>query len=139
MKSVSLGQQGSVSNAREAGKELLGSTFLAGVYAAIFWLLLSINPTLWMFFLWMLAFGFYFACKLYGISKSRFKPPFWISTVITMFILLGPAVQDSANGKDVKTAFLVRFSLFIAVTLYAITAISVLEFLKNRQHRTQPA
>lgn len=134
MKSVSLGQQGSVTNAREAGRELLGSTLLGGVFATLFWLLLSIHPTLWMFFLWMLAFGFYFACKLYGITKSRFKAPFWINTVITLFILLGPAVQDSANGKDVKTAFLVRISLFIAVTLYAITAISVFEYLRTRRN-----
>lgn len=136
MKSVSLGQQGSVSNAREAGKELLGSTFLAGIFAALFWILLSIHPNLWMFFLWMLAFGFFFACKLYGITKSRFKAPFWINTVITLFILLGPAVQDSATGKDVKTAFLVRFSLFVAVTLYAITAISVFEYLRKREKRS---
>ena len=134
MKSVSLGQQGSVTNAREAGRELLGSTLLGGVFATLFWLLLSIHPTLWMFFLWMLAFGFYFACKLYGITKSRFKAPFWINTVITLFILLGPAVQDSANSKDVKTAFLVRISLFIAVTLYAITAISVFEYLRTRRN-----
>lgn len=137
MKSVSLGQQDSVSSAREASRELLGSTFLAGVFAALFWLLLSINPNLWMFFLWMLAFGFFFACKLYGITKSRFRAPFWINTVITMFILIGPAVQDSASGKDVKTAFLVRFSLFVAVTLYAITAISAFEYLKNRRAHAQ--
>jgi hypothetical protein len=38
---------------------------------------------------------------------------------VTMLILLGPAVEDSASGKDVYAAFAVRMGLFVAVTLYA--------------------
>ena len=55
-----------------------------------------------------------------------------------MLILLGPAVQDSANGKDVYMAFAVRMGLFIVLTLYAWTAISFLEFLRNRRKGTHP-
>jgi hypothetical protein len=36
-----------------------------------------------------------------------------------MLILLGPAFEDSASGKDVYAAFAVRMGLFVAVTLYA--------------------
>ena len=50
-----------------------------------------------------------------------------------MLILLGGAVQDSADGKDVYQAFAVRMSLFIAVTLYAWAAIFVLEQLRERR------
>lgn len=35
---------------------------------------------------------------------------------MTLLILLGPAVEDSDNDKDVYTAFLVRMGLFVAVT-----------------------
>ena len=133
MKSVSLGQQASIMGAREAGRELLGSTFLAGCFAVLFWFLLKLNPNLWMFFLWMLLFGIYFAAKLYGVSPSRYPGSFWVNTAVTMLILIGPAVQDSANGKDVYAAFAVRMGLFIAVTLYAWLAIQLLEHLRARR------
>lgn len=133
MKSVSLGQQGSVVSARDAGRELLGSTFLAGCFAGLFWFLLKLNPNLWMFFLWMLLFGVYFASKLYRVVPTRFPPSFWSNTAMTMLILVGPAVQDSANGKDVYMAFAVRMGLFIAVTLYAWLAIYLLEQLRARR------
>jgi len=133
MKAVSLGQQGSVSDAHHAGRELLGSTFLGGFFAILFWFGLKIHPNLWMFFLWMLLFGVYFAGKFYGVLSSRFPPSFWQNVVVTLLILLGPAVEDSANGKDVYAAFAVRMGLFIAVTLYAWFAIAILEYLRTRR------
>lgn len=138
MKSVSLGQQGSVSNAHHAGRELLGSTFLGGAFAIVFWFALKLNPNLWMFFLWMLLFGIYFSSKLYRISASRYPASFWINVWITLLILLGPAVQDSATGKDVYKAFAVRMGLFVAVTLYAWAAVSALEHLRARRLKRAP-
>ena len=135
MKSVQLGQQGSLVSARSAGRELLGSTFLGGCFAVSFWFALKISPNLWMFFLWMLLFGIFFLSKLYQIVASRFPPSFWQNVVVTMLILLGPAVEDSANGKDVYAAFAVRMGLFIAVTLYAWAAIFALEQLRARRIR----
>jgi hypothetical protein len=133
MKSVLLGQQGSIVSARTAGRELLGSTFLGGCFAVLFWFALKIHPNLWMFFLWMLLFGVYFSCKLYQLLASRFTRSFWQNVAVTMLILLGPAVLDSASGKDVYKAFAVRMGLFIAVTLYAWLAVYILEQL--RTHR----
>lgn len=141
MKSVLLGQQGSVVSARTAGRELLGSTFLGGFFAILFWSALKIHPNLWMFFLWMLLFGIYFSSKLYQRIASRFSPSFWQNVVVTMLILLGPAVEDSATGKDVYMAFVMRMSLFIVVTLYAWLAIYALEQLRARHLRriSQPS
>jgi hypothetical protein len=133
MKSVSLGQQGSTVSARDAGKELLGSTFLGGYFAILFWFMLGMVTNLWMFFLWMLLFGVYFSSKFYQLIPSRFPASFWQNVAVTMLILLGPAVEDSANGKDVYAAFAVRMGLFVAVTLYAWLAVYVLEQLRNRR------
>jgi hypothetical protein len=132
MKSVSLGQQGSTVSARDAGKELLGSTFLGGYFAILFWFMLDMVTNLWMFFLWMLLFGVYFSSKFYQLIPSRYPASFWQNVAVTMLILLGPAVEDNANGKDVYAAFAVRMSLFVAVTLYAWLAVYVLEQLRNR-------
>ncbi|GAB5413195.1 MAG: hypothetical protein Cons2KO_07980 [Congregibacter sp.] len=135
MKSVSLGQQTSVLDARHAGRELIGSTFVGGILAVACWQLLTLAPTLWMFVLWMLLFALYVGAKLYGFLPTRYAPSFWVNALVTMIILLGPAVEDSAGGKDAMQAFLVRFATFIGVTLYAWAALVVLENLRRRRQR----
>jgi hypothetical protein len=132
MKTVLLAQQGTLVNARDAGRELLGSTLLAGWFAILFWFALKTWPSLWMFFLLTLLFGIYLGSKLYAVSATRFAASFWTNVGVTMLILLGPALQDSAVGNDVYKAFAVRFSLFVAVTLYAWLAIVILETLRTR-------
>ena len=133
MKSVALGQQASETDAKQAGAELIGSTCVAGLLAALFWVLLKLHPSLWMFFLWTLLFSLYMTAKLYGVLASRFSPSFWQNVMITLFILIGPAVEDSANGKDPYSASLVRISLFIGVTLYAWMALRFLDRLRAKQ------
>lgn len=133
MKSVSLGQQTTMVDARHAGRELIGSTFAGGMMAVLFWALLSMHPTLWMFFLWMLAFGLYAGARLFGARNGAFAPSFWVNALVTMLILLGPAVEDSANGKDAAAAFFMRFTTFVAVTLYAWAALYLLEYWRHRR------
>lgn len=135
MKAVALAKQSSLVDARSAGRELVGSTFMGGCFAIGFWALLGLFTHLWMFFLLMLLFGIYFASKIYLLSPSRYPASFWLNTVMTLLILLGPAVEDSANGKDVYAAFAVRFGLFVAVTLYAWLAVFLLESLHTRRQR----
>jgi hypothetical protein len=134
LKAVGLGQQSSTTSARNAGRELLGSTLLAGLLAILFWSALSLFVHLWMFFLWMLLFGLVLARKLYALSPTRFTPGFWLNTLITLIILLGQSVQDSAAGKDVYTAFAIRMGLFILVTLYACLMVHLLD---QRQESAQ--
>ncbi|WP_416739631.1 DUF2955 domain-containing protein [Pseudomonas sp. NFX71] len=126
LKAVGLGQQSSTT-ARNAGRELVGSTLLAGVLAVLFWSALSLFVHLWMFFLWMLLFGLILARKLYALSPTRLSPGFWLNSLITMIILLGQSVQDSLAGKDVYTAFAVRMGLFMLVTLYACLMVYLLD------------
>jgi hypothetical protein len=127
LKAVSLGQQSSTTTARNAAHELLGSTFMGGLLAIVFWCALGLFVHLWMFFLWMLLFGLLLARKLYALSPTRQTPGFWLNSLITMIILLGQSVQDSLAGKDVYTAFAVRMGLFIALTLYACLMVYLLD------------
>ena len=133
MKTVLLSQQSSMIDAKSAGRELLGSTFLAGLFAMLFWAALGIWTNLWMFFLWMMLFSLYFSCKIFGLIRSRYPASFWLNVAVTMLILLGPAVEDSANGKDVYAAFFSRMALFVLVTFYAWGAVALLERLRLRR------
>jgi len=139
MKAVLLGQQSSAIDARSAGKELLGSTFLGGIFAVLFWGLLGISTNLWMFFLWMVLFCLYFACKIYRLIATRFPASFWLNVAMTMLIILGPGVEDSAGGNDVYAAFISRMGLFVLVTLYAWFAVYFLEHLRTQRRLKQVA
>jgi hypothetical protein len=133
MKSIMLGQQGSTVSARSAGRELLGSTFVGGCLAILFWFGLKLHVSLWMLFLWGLLFALFFAARLYALAASRYPPSFWQNACVTMLILIGPAIEDSAMGKDVFDAFVTRMALFVVVTLYAWSAIALLERLRERR------
>jgi len=141
MKSVTLGQQACTTLARDAARELLGATLLGGLLAIAFWSALTVFPHLWMFFLWMLLFALLVGRKLYVLSATRLSPGFWLNTLSTLILLLGQSVQDSAAGKDVYTAFAVRMSLFVAVTLYACAMIYLIDNRRDRRKaiRAQPA
>ncbi|MDR3428678.1 DUF2955 domain-containing protein [Silvimonas sp.] len=127
MKTATLGQQAESLHAKEAGRELLGSTFLGALLALLVWCGLSLWPSLWMYTLWMTLAFCWLGLRLYRIHPSSYPPSFWMNTMITLVIFLGPAVQDSANGKDVLTAALIRLALFAGIALYAWGAIYVLE------------
>jgi hypothetical protein len=133
MKSVALGQQATETDARVAGRELLGSTALAGVLAILMWFGLKLAPNLWMFFLWTLLFSIFLIAKLYGVLPSRYTPTFWQNVLITVFILIGPAVGDTESGKDPYRASAVRLGLFFGVTVYAWFMLVFLEWLRARQ------
>lgn len=138
LKAVSLGQQSSTVTARNAGRELLGSTLMGGLLAIVFWCALSLFVHLWMFFLWMLLFGLLLARKLYALSPTRQTPGFWLNSLVTLIILLGQSVQDSLVGKDVYTAFAVRMGLFIALTLYADLMVHLIEQRQRTPGFSQP-
>ena len=127
MKTAALGQQAGTLSAKEAGRELLGSTLMGAMLAGFVWLGLRLWPSLWMFTLWMMLVNCWLAMRLYRIRPSPHPPSYWMNALITLLIFLGPAVEDSANGKDVFSAAAMRLSLFVAVALYAWAAIYVLE------------
>lgn len=133
MKSVALGQQANETAAKHAGRELLGSTCLAALIAMLFWFCLKLVPNLFMFWLWTLLFSGYLVAKFYGVLASGFGPTFWQNVLVTLFILVGPAVEDTVNGKDPYAASAVRIGLFIGVTLYAWMMLVFLESLRRRQ------
>ena len=53
IKTVMVGQQASATNARSAGWELVGSTLMGAVLAALVWFGLLMRPNLWMLALWL--------------------------------------------------------------------------------------
>lgn len=127
MKTVALGQQAGSAKARSAGRELVGSTLMGAWMALLVWFGLSVWPNLWMLMLWMSGAALWSGARIFGLKASAFPPSFWTNALLTLLILLGPAIEDSANGKDVLAASAVRVVLYVGVSLYAWATVWVLE------------
>ncbi|UTF59929.1 DUF2955 domain-containing protein [Gilvimarinus sp. DA14] len=133
VKSILLGREASQLRLRDANREMIVSTLLGGACAIGVWSLLSLAVNLWFYAGWILLITLFLASGMYGVLRTSFKPSFWMASMTTMIILLGAAVQDSANGKDVYQAFVVRIALFLAVAFYAAAAMAVLEYWRARR------
>ncbi|HKK22591.1 MAG TPA: DUF2955 domain-containing protein, partial [Pseudohaliea sp.] len=135
MKSLLLSREASAVSVRTASRELIGSTLAGGAGAVLCWLLLGLAPTLWFFSLWIACFTAYAGYRVYGLAPTRHGPSWWVNALVTLLILVGAAVQDSAAGKDVYQAFALRMVLFLGVTGYAIGAMHLLERWRERRRR----
>jgi hypothetical protein len=127
MKAVALGQQACSTSARSAGRELVGSTLAGACMAGLLFFVLSLRPTLWILMLCMMAAALWAGARMFRVKASAAPPSFWRNALVTMLILLGPAIEDSAAGKDVFTASAMRVALFVGVALYAWATVWVLE------------
>ncbi|XZG69891.1 DUF2955 domain-containing protein [Chitinibacteraceae bacterium HSL-7] len=137
MKSVQLGQQASGAHARREGRELVWST-LAGALAAFgIFVVLRVFPHLWMLTLWCGLAALLFGFKLYGAWATKLRPTFWLNALMTTFIVLGPGIEDSANGDDVWSKGVMRVGLYIALALYAWLMVIVLEHLRSYWRTTR--
>jgi hypothetical protein len=127
MKSAQLGQQAGSTDTRRAGVELVGSTLAAAGIALVVWVGLSLWPSLWMLVLWMTGAALWVGARLYRVVPTAFSPAFWSNALVTTIILIGPAIEDSANGSAVLQASAVRVGLFVGVSLYAWGMVWALE------------
>ncbi|WP_413925190.1 hypothetical protein [Candidatus Accumulibacter phosphatis] len=127
MKAAALGQQAGSTDTRSAGRELVGSTLMGAAMALAVWLGLSLWPSLWMLMLWMMAAALWAGARLFRVRRTRLPPVFWSDALVTMLILLGPAIEDSAGSTGVLAASAVRVCLFVGVALYAWATVWLLE------------
>jgi hypothetical protein len=81
--------------------------------------------------LWLVLAAFWTGSALFGVRPTRMQPAFWSNALVTAFLLLGPAIEDSASGKSVLEGAVVRTGLFVAAAFYAWGTIRLLE-----RHRT---
>jgi hypothetical protein len=110
---------------------------MGALVGACVWLGLSLLANLWMLSLWMMAAAWWTGSAMFGARPSRFRPGFWSNSLVTALILLGPAIEDSASGKSVLEASVVRIGLFVGVAVYAWATVWTLERLRAWRYRGQ--
>ena len=72
IKTTMLGQQACSTTARSAGQELVGSTLMGAVMAAVAWFALKLQPNLWMLMLWLVAAALWTGARLYGLKATSY-------------------------------------------------------------------
>ncbi|MFC5707878.1 DUF2955 domain-containing protein [Aeromonas eucrenophila] len=127
MKTVTLAQQSGSLTARQAGRELVLSTLMGALIAFVLWLGLSLWPSLLMLVLLLALMTLWLARRLVRLVAGRFPPSFWSNAWITALILFGPAIEDSATGKDVWLAAAMRCGLYLLVAGYGWLCMLLLE------------
>lgn len=127
MKTVTLAQQSTSLNAKQAGQELVLSTLAGALLAFALWMGLSLWPSLLMLVLILALMTLWLARRLVRLVAGRFPPSFWSNAWITALILFGPAIEDSATGKDVWLAAAMRCGLYLVVAGYGWLCILLLE------------
>ncbi|WP_429040238.1 hypothetical protein [Aeromonas media] len=127
MKTVTLAQQSTSLNAKQAGQELVLSTLAGALLAFALWMGLSLWPSLLMLVLMLTLMTLWLARRLVRLVAGCFPPSFWSNAWITALILFGPAIEDSATGKDVWLAAAMRCGLYLVVAGYGWLCILLLE------------
>jgi len=129
IKVSAMGQQAGLDQTRQAGKSLLFSTVIGGVGAIIGWQLLSIWPSLLFYVLLIGLAGLVTGPKIFSGPGMHKNGATWSYGLLTMLVILAPAVMDGQSGGSAGAAFWSRLAMFFGATLYAVGSVFVFDTL----------
>jgi hypothetical protein len=127
IKVASMGQQVSREGTNLAGKSLIMSTLIGGVAALVGWYVLRAVPTLSMYTLFIGLVGLVMGARIFQGPGMHPNGGTWSYGFLTMFVILAPAVMDSAGGAAAGIKFWDRLVMFGLATLYAVVAVHVFD------------
>jgi len=127
IKVASMGQQANAETGRAMGIEQIESTIWGGLGAIIAFYVMSIWSSLLLFCL-LIAL----ACLIYGrrIFSGSFMHPrggMWSYALLTMIIILTPAVTNTQETGDAGAAFYTRLFLFVVIAVYGTLSLAVFD------------
>ena len=127
IKVASMGQQSEAADSRQLGRSLIVSTLWGGVGAIIAWQLISIWPSLILYTLIVAISALVFGRRIFNGVDLQDDAATWSYGLLTMIILLAPAVLDGIAGASAGAAFLSRLVLVLVASLYGSLAIAVFD------------
>lgn len=133
MKGAQLSQQVEAQATRASALDLVLSTAGGGAAALAIWWVLGAWPSLLMLVLLLALATLVIARPLFGVLPSRLGLGHWQNMLVTVLLLIGPAVADSDTGTDIQLQMLIRTGMFMALALYAVIMVAMLDALRNRR------
>lgn len=128
IKVASMGQQASAQVSAKMGREQLESTLWGGIGAILGFYVMSIWSSSLLLFCLVIAL----ACLVYGRRIFQGpglhpKGPMWSYALLTMIILLTPAVTNMQEEGNAATAFYTRFGLFVIIAVYGTLSVAIFD------------
>ena len=127
IKVASMGQQANSEVSRAMGREQLESTLWGGIGAIVAWQIMSIWPSLLMFWLLIGLAGLLYGTRIFQGPGMHPKGGMWSYALLTMIILITPAVMDSQGGGTAGAAFYSRLMLFVVIAIYGTVSVTVFD------------
>lgn len=141
IKVASMGQQANVDQSRKMANSLILSTVLGGLGAIVGWQILSIWPSLLMYTLLIALASLIYGRGIFKGEALHPKFSMWSYALLTMIVILAPAVTDSMVGSDAGAAFWWRLFLFFVIAIYGRIAVAVFDAFwsgtKNRENMAE--
>jgi len=125
IKVAAMGQEATGAKAGTAAGSLIASTVIGGIAAVIGWEVLSAWPSLTMYVLITATATLWFGGRIFagaGLSKHGDT---WSFALLTMIIVLAPAVLDTQFGSAADVAFYDRLMMFAGASAYGVVAVYV--------------
>jgi hypothetical protein len=143
IKVASMGQQAEAEGTRAAGRDLLASTLIGGIAAILIWNVLQIWPSLVIYSLLFLLCCLLMGPKIFSGQGLAPRASMWSYALLTMVVIIAPAVADSAGGDSAGARFDSRIAMFVVATLYAVVVVYVFDSLwparvRPAQHPRDP-
>jgi len=135
IKVASMGQQANVETSRSMGRVQLESTLWGGIGAVIAWQLMGIWPSLLMFCLIIGLAGLLYGARIFKGPGMHPKAGMWSYALLTMIILITPAVMDSQGGSDASSAFYTRLMLFVVIAVYGTISVAIFDAFWPKKQR----
>jgi hypothetical protein len=135
IKVAAMGQQATNDGARKAGNSLMMSTIIGGAGAIIGWQVLSITPTLTIYTLVIAVAGLLMGPRIFQGRGMHPQAATWSYALLTMIVILAPAVMDSAGGGAAGMKFWERLVMFGGTTVYAVGTVYIFDAFTASQHK----
>ncbi len=135
IKVASMGQQATNEDTRLAARSLIQSTVIGGVAALIAWQILSLAPTLTLYILLVAIAALVMGRRIFRGQGMHPDGATWSYGLLTMIVILAPAVMDSAGGGPAGAKFWDRLLMFLGTALYAVAAVYITDAIRPKRPR----
>jgi hypothetical protein len=125
IKVAAMGQEASVGGTKKAAKSLLISTLAGGFAAVVAWQFLQVWPSLTMYTLLVGIAALVFGGKIFKGRGLQADGETWSYALLTMIVVLAPAVLDSQFGTAADARFYDRLLMFMGASAYGVVAVYV--------------
>ena len=127
IKVASMGQQASADKSRAMGRSLLLSTLFGGLGAIVAWELLRIWPSLLFYVLLLALAGLVYGRYIFRGVAMHAQSQMMSYALLTLLVILAPAVLDGPGSSGAGGAFWTRLGLFFLIAVYGTLAVAVFD------------